>query len=136
MRIVVTDGYALNPGDLSWGIIERLGELTVYERTSVDLVVERCNEADVILTNKTPVSKGDLEELANTKLISVLATGYNIVDVKAAKERNIIVCNVPAYGTASVAQHTFALLLELTNHTGKNAASVSGGDWVRSKDWS
>ncbi len=136
MKIVVLDGYALNPGDLDWDPIEKFGELTVYERTPVDLIVERCKEANIILTNKTPLKKEAFDKLQNVKLVGVLATGYNIVDIQAAKERDIPVCNVPAYGTASVAQHTFALLLELTNHVGVNAVSVSNGEWVKAKDWS
>jgi glycerate dehydrogenase len=136
MKIVVTDGYALNPGDLDWGVIENLGDLTVYDRTPQELVAERCADADIILTNKTPITKDAISQLANTKLISVLATGYNIVDTAAAREKGIVVCNVPGYSTASVAQQTFALLLELINHTGLYAASVANGDWVRSKDWS
>lgn len=136
MKIVVTDGYTLNPGDLSWKQIENFGELRVYERTSVQQIEERCKDADIVLTNKVPLDKAVLDKLQKLKLISVLATGYNIVDIIAAKERGITVCNVPAYSTASAAQQTFTLLLELTNHTGLHAASVAKGEWVHSKDFS
>ena len=136
MKIVVTDGYALNPGDLSWKPIEALGDLKVYDRTSAELVYERCKEADIILTNKTEIDKTAIEKLPALRLISVLATGYNIVDTSAAKNKSIIVCNVPAYGTASVAQHTFALILELTNHISIHATSVANGEWQRSADYS
>jgi len=135
MEIVVTDGYALNPGDLDWQGIEALGNVKVYDRTPASLVAERCAGADIILTNKTPITKQTIAVLANTKLISVLATGYNIIDTAAAKEKGITVCNVPGYSTASVAQQTFALLLELINQTGRYAASVAKGDWVTSADW-
>ena len=135
MKIVVTDGYALNPGDLDWQGIEALGNVTVYDRTPASLVAERCAGADIILTNKTPITKETIAMLGNTKLISVLATGYNIVDTVAAKEKGIVVCNVPGYSTASVAQQTFALLLELINQTGRYAASVANGDWVKCADW-
>lgn len=136
MKIVITDGYALNPGDLDWASIEAFGDVVVYERTPAGLVAERCREADVVLTNKTPITRDAVVELPRLKLISVLATGYNIVDTAAAKEKGIVVCNVPGYSTASVAQQTIALLLELTNNAGRHNTSVANGDWVRSKDWS
>jgi len=135
MKIVVTDGYALNPGDLSWKSLEAIGNLQVYDRTPSSLVTERCLDADIILTNKVPLNKETIDKLRHAKLISVLATGYNIVDVAAAKEKGITVCNVPDYGTDSVAQHTFALILELVNATGANAASVANGEWVTSEDF-
>jgi glycerate dehydrogenase len=133
MLIVVTDGYALNSGDLSWEQIEAFGELAVHDRTPENLIVERCRDADIVLTNKVPLSKETLGQLQKLRLISVLATGYNVIDVRAAKEKNITVCNVPGYGTASVAQHTFALILELTNHVGLLAESVS--EWPDNADW-
>ena len=136
MKIVVTDGYALNPGDLSWKPIEELGDLKVYDRTSAKLVVERCRDAEIILTNKTEIDKSAIDQLSGLKLISVLATGYNVVDTASAKNKNITVCNVPAYGTASVAQHTFALILELTNHISIHAKSVANGEWQQSPDYS
>jgi glycerate dehydrogenase len=136
MKIVITDGYALNPGDLDWSSIEAFGDVTVYDRTPANLVAERCQGADVVLTNKTPITKETINTLTSTKLISVLATGYNIVDTAAARLQNLVVCNVPGYSTPGVAQHTIALLLELTNHIGLHATSVAQGDWVTSKDWS
>ena len=136
MQIVITDGYTLNPGDLSWEPFEKLGELTYYERTPSTEVAERCRDATVIITNKTPITATTINTATNLKLITVTATGYNNVDIKAAKDKDVPVCNVPEYGTNSVAQHTFALLLELTNHAGKHAQSVENGDWVRSADWS
>lgn len=135
MKIVITDGYTLNPGDLSWDPIASFGELVLYDRTPAHLVTERCSDADIVLTNKTPFPATVIQELPQLKLIGVTATGYNVIDVKAARGHNITVCNVPAYGTASVAQHTIALLLELTNQTGVHAASVAAGEWVKATDW-
>jgi glycerate dehydrogenase len=135
MRIVVTDAYPLNPGDLTWESISALGKLITYDRTPAGLIIERSKDADIILTNKVPFSKDILDELAELKLINVLATGYDIIDINAAKQKGVTVCNVPAYGTASVAQHAFALLLELTNHTGLHAASTAAGKWQQSEDW-
>lgn len=136
MKIVITDGYALNPGDLSWESIAELGTLEVHERTTPDQLVERCRDAHIILSNKTEIRSTALEKLSNAKLIGVLATGFNVIDVEAVRNRNITVCNVPAYGTASVAQHAFALILALSNHVCLHAASVANGDWQRSADWS
>jgi glycerate dehydrogenase len=135
MQIVVTDGYTLNPGDQSWKAFDRLGEVVYYDRTSIKETVERCRNATVIITNKTPVTAEVINAAANLKLIAVTATGYNVIDIAAAKKRGIPVCNVPEYGTHSVAQHAFALLLELTNHVGENAASVQAGDWYHTPDW-
>ena len=135
MKIVVTDGFTLNPGDISWEDIKTFGELTVYDRTPASLIIERCQEADIVLTNKVPFSKDTLAALPQLKLISVLATGYNVIDTAAAGSLGISVCNAPAYGTVSVAQHVFALLLELTNHVGRNARSTAEGKWQRSPDW-
>jgi glycerate dehydrogenase len=136
MQIVITDGYTLNPGDLSWDALKEIGEVKYYDRTAVNDVTERCREADIIITNKTPVNAETIQAASNLKLIAVTATGYNIVDISAAKERGIIVSNVPEYGTASVAQHTIALLLELANHAGKHSQSVGEGEWQKSIDWS
>jgi len=135
MKIVVTDGYTLNPGDLSWDKIKALGELEVYDRTPVELIAERCRNAEVVLTNKVPFTKETMAALPQLKLISVLATGYNVIDTKAAREQGVTVSNVPGYGTASVAQHVFALLLELTNHVGLNARTTAAGKWQQSADW-
>jgi len=135
MKIVVTDGYTLNPGDLDWKSIEKLGDLTVYERTPLNQIVERCQDATVVLTNKVPFNEETLNRLPKLKLIGVTATGYNIIDIKAAKRKGITVCNVPGYGTLSVAQHAIALLLEITNHVGQNARTTAEGKWQQSKDW-
>jgi len=136
MRIVVLDGYTLNPGDNPWDEIAELGELTVYERTPPELVRERARDADIVLTNKTRLSAATLSELPRLKFISVLATGYDVVDVQAARERGILVANVPEYSTHSVAQHTFALLLELCNRVGQHDAAVRAGEWQRCADFS
>ncbi len=135
MKIVIVDGYTLNPGDLSWDGIEEFGRVTLYDRTPDALVQDRCRDADIILTNKVPISADTIKAAANLKLICVTATGFNIVDIEAASKRHIPVCNIPGYGTASVAQHTFALLLELTNHVGLNSASVKEGMWEKSPDF-
>jgi glycerate dehydrogenase len=136
IKIVVTDGYTLNPGDLSWEPIQQFGELTVYDRTKPEEIIDRCRDANIILTNKVPLNEETLAKLPPLKMIGVTATGYNIIDVQAAAKSNIIVCNVPAYGTDSVAQHTIALLLELTNQVGRHAASVAAGEWVKAPDFS
>ncbi|MEZ0299584.1 MAG: D-2-hydroxyacid dehydrogenase [Candidatus Methylacidiphilales bacterium] len=133
--IVVLDGYTLNPGDNPWTEVEQLGSLTVYDRTAPTDLLDRAKGADIILTNKAPLSREALNALPNLKFISVLATGYNIVDVKAAAERGIPVSNVPAYGTETVAQHVLALILELNNHVGSLGRSVAAGDWSRGTDF-
>jgi glycerate dehydrogenase len=136
MTIVITDGYTCNPGDLSWEGITQLGDTAIYDRTAPEEIINRCQYAEIVVTNKTPISKETIEQLPNLKLICVTATGYNIVDTAAARERNIPVCHVPAYGTYSVAQHTFALILHITNLVALHAESVRQGDWVRAADWS
>jgi len=135
MNIVVIDGYTLNPGDLSWEKISALGQLTIYDRTSSADIVERCREAEVVITNKVPFTAATLEQLPKLKLIAVTATGYNIIDTTTARKKDIIVSNVPSYGTASVAQHAFSLILELTNHVGANSGSVAAGEWQKAPDW-
>lgn len=135
MKILVLDGYTLNPGDISWAEFERLGEFTVYDRTPADRIIERSENADVLLTNKTIINNDAIAQLPELKYIGILATGYNVVDVKAANERNIMVTNIPAYGTNSVAQMTFALLLELTQNVGHHSNSVRSGNWTSSEDW-
>jgi len=135
MKIVVLDGFTLNPGDLSWDELETLGECEIHDRTPANEVVKRATGAAIVLTNKTPVTGESISALPELKYIGVLATGYNIVDVAAARRRNIPVCNVPAYGTKSVAQHTFALLLELTQHAGHHGGTVRDGRWSKSPDW-
>ncbi|WP_416864096.1 MAG: D-2-hydroxyacid dehydrogenase [Imperialibacter sp.] len=135
MQIVITDGYTLNPGDLNWDTLHQLGEVKYYDRTSPQEMIQRCKEAHVIVTNKTPVTAETIKACPHLKLVAVTATGYNIVDVEAAGKVGVPVCNVPIYGTHSVAQHTFALILELTNRVGQNSQRVSKGDWSAAKDW-
>lgn len=134
-RIVVADGYTLNPGDLSWSGLSAFGQVAYYDRTRPEDMAERCQEAEVIVTNKAIVNAATINQANNLKVILVTATGYNIVDVEAAKKRNIPVCNVPDYGTASVAQHTFALILELASRVGANSRAVASGEWVSSPDF-
>lgn len=139
MKIVVLDGYALNPGDLSWQGFEELGEVTVYDRTSYtdkQEIIERIGDAEAILTNKTPITTDVLKACPQLTYIGVLATGYNVVDLAAAKELGITVTNIPSYSTNAVAQATFALLLEVTNQVGHHNRSVHQGDWQTSKDFS
>lgn len=135
MKIVITDGFTLNPGDLSWDEFEKLGTVQYYDRTSPVEVIARCFDADIIVCNKTIIDEDVIMAASHLQLIAVTATGYNNIDVTAAKNKNVLVCNVPGYGTHSVAQHVFALLLELCNHVGNNAASVAKGDWAAAKDW-
>ena len=135
MKIVVLDGYTLNPGDLSWDALKQLGELVVYDRTAADKVVERAAGAEIIFTNKTPVSEDTLNQLPSLKFIGVLATGFNIVNTEVAKVRGVIVANVPGYGTTSVVQMTFALLLELCHHVQRHSDTVMEGKWASSADW-
>lgn len=138
MKIVILDGYTENPGDLSWDGLAAFGDLTVYDRTNnadEAEIISRIGDADVVFTNKTPISAAAIAAAKNLKYIGVLATGYNIVDVAAAKTRGIPVCNVPGYSTASVAQATFALLLEATHHVGAHSDSVHAGQWASSADF-
>lgn len=135
MKIVVLDGYTENPGDLSWSGLEKLGNLTVYDRTPADLAAERIGGAEAVFTNKTPVTKETLDACPNVKFIGVLATGYNVVNVEAAKKKGIPVSNIPAYGTDAVAQFAIALLLELCYHVGEHSDCVKRGDWTNSADW-
>jgi len=135
MKLVVLDGYTLNPGDLNWEGIKKFGNLVVHDRTPESLIVERCQGAEIIFTNKTPLREAVLSQLPDLKYIGVLATGYNVVDVDYAKSRGIAVANVPGYGTASVVQMTFALLLELCQHVQSHSDSVRQGDWAASPDF-
>ena len=135
MKIVVLDGYCLNPGDLSWDFLSRFGEYTVYDRTPNELIVSRIGDAEIVLLNKTPISEETLAACPSVKLICVLATGFNVVDVAAARKRNIPVCNVPDYGTAAVAQFTFALLLELCHQVGHHGQAVRDGKWSACRDF-
>ena len=136
MKIVAVDAYTLNPGDLSWDKIGGLSEMKLFERTSSAEVIDRCIDADIILTNKVAFDKNILEQLPNLKLIAVTATGFNIIDTDTARQKGISVCNVPDYGTDSVAQHTFAFILELVNQVGLHSASVHQSAWVKSPDFS
>lgn len=135
MKIVILDGYAANPGDLSWDAIAVQGDLTVYDRTAPADVVQRIGDAEVIYTNKTVISRDVIAACPNLKLICVLATGYNVVDVAYARERGITVCNVPAYSTDDVAQMVFALLLEICHHVGHHSKTVHDGKWASNPDF-
>lgn len=137
MKIVVLDGYAGNPGDLSWDALGKLGELTVYDRTPAEpnLVMERIGDAEIVFTNKTPLSRQILTACPNLKFVGILATGYNIVDVDAAKELGIPVCNVPGYSTDAVAQMTLALLLEICHHVAHHSQQVHAGQWSGCEDF-
>jgi glycerate dehydrogenase len=135
MKIVVLDGYTENPGDLSWEGLEQLGDLTVYDRSSQDQVVERIGNAEIVLVNKVQLTKEIMEHRTNLKYIGVLATGYNVVDVEAAKAKGITVTNIPTYGTDGVAQYAIALLLELCHRIGEHSTTVFAGDWTTNADW-
>ncbi|MGZ3922533.1 MAG: D-2-hydroxyacid dehydrogenase [Flavisolibacter sp.] len=135
MKIVVLDGHTLNPGDLSWAGFESFGELTVYDRTAKENILERSRGAEILLTNKTPLDKQTLDQLPSLQYIGMLSTGFNVIDIEAADRNGIIVTNVPGYSTSSVAQMTFALLLELCVHVQQHANAVRDGEWTSSKDW-
>lgn len=130
MKIIILDGYTANPGDNPWDAIQALGDVTVYDRTPEDQILQRSAGADILVTNKTPLFKETLSRLDDLKMIAVLATGVNNIDIQAASERGVVVCNVPAYSTASVAQYTFALLLELCHHIGHHNKQVREGRWT------
>jgi glycerate dehydrogenase len=135
-QIVVLDGYTLNPGDSSWEPIQKLGTVEIYDRTSAEQFLSRASRADVLIVNKYRISAEDIDQLPALKFIAVTATGYDIVDVNAARRRGIPVSNVPVYGTATVAQFTWALILELCHQVGRHAQSVNAGDWTRCPDFS
>lgn len=135
MKIVVLDGYTENPGDLSWEGFEAIGETVVYDRTPADKILERIGGAEVVYTNKTPITKETIAACPNLKFIGVLATGYNVIDVAAAKEAGIPVSNIPTYGTDAVSQFAIALLLELCHHIGEHSDCVKKGDWTNNADW-
>lgn len=138
MKIVVLDGYTENPGDLSWERLEKLGDLTVYDRTAYEespLISERIGDAEIIVINKTPVSRATMDACPNLKGIAVLATGYNVIDVDAAKEKGIAVMNVPTYGTQIVGQYAVGLLLEICSHYGHHDEEVKAGRWELNEDW-
>ena len=138
MKIVVLDGYTENPGDLSWSGLEALGDTVIYDRTSYvesPLIAARIGDAEIAVVNKTPISRETIDACPNLKLIAVLATGYNVVDYTYAKEKGIPVCNVPAYGTASVSQYSIALLLEICHRIGHHSETVHAGRWTANADW-
>ena len=138
MKIVVLDGYTENPGDLSWDGLEALGELTVYDRISYEespIIAEKIGDADIVITNKTPISAATIDRCPNMKAVAVLATGYNVVDFKYAAEKNIPVINVPTYGTQIVGQYAVSLLLEICSHIGHHDQTVKEGKWENNIDW-
>ena len=138
MKIVVLDGYTLNPGDLDWKGLEEIGECIIYDRTSltdVEEVIERIGDAQIVYTNKTPLPAEVFERCSNIKFVGVLATGYNVVDVRAAREKNIPVANIPTYGTAAVGQFAIGLLLEICHHIGHHNEAVHNGKWTDNPDW-
>jgi len=135
LKIVILDGYTENPGDLSWSGLEALGELTVYDRTPPEQVADRIGDAEIVILNKTPLPREMLDRCPNVRYIGVLATGYNIVDVQAAKERGIPVCNIPTYGTDAVGQFAIAMLLEICHHVAHHDAAVHEGRWESCPDW-
>jgi glycerate dehydrogenase len=136
MKIIVLDGFCLNPGDLTWDALRRLGDVEVFDRTRVEEVLQRAAGAEIVFTNKTPLPGDILQQLPALRYIGVLATGYNIVDVDAARARGVVVTNIPTYGTASVAQFVFALLLELCHNVKLHADAVRAGEWSHNPDWS
>lgn len=138
MKLVILDGYGLNPGDLSWDELQKYGEVIVYDRTDItqpELICERIGDAELVFTNKVPITKDIIVACPNLKYIGVLATGYNVVDIEKAKEQNVIVTNIPSYGTDAVAQFTIALLLEITSQVGCHNQSVANGEWEISQDF-
>ena len=135
MKIVILDGYTENPGDLSWEELAKLGELTVYDRTPAEEIVNRIGDAEIVITNKTPISRETMDACPNIRYIALLATGYNVVDVNAAKEKGIPVSNVPTYGTAAVGQFAIAMLLEICHHVAHHSDTVHAGKWNSCIDW-
>lgn len=135
MRICILDGYSLNPGDLDWSPVERLGDVTLFDRTPADKIVERAADADIVLTNKVPFSADTLRQLPRLRFICVLATGYNIIDTEAAARQGVVVANIPAYSTMSVAQMAFAHILNITNHVASYAREVADGKWTNCPDF-
>ncbi len=136
MKIVILDGHAINPGDLSWDGLRELGSLEVFDRTPEDLVVARAHEAEAVLSTRTPLTRETLTQLKRLRYAGAMFTGYDQIDVKAAREMGVVVTNVPTYGSASVAQLVFALLLELCHHVGLHSEATRAGEWSRSADFS
>lgn len=135
MKIVVLDGYTLNPGDLTWDGLEKLGDVTVYDRTPIDQISNNIKGAQAVFINKTPLTKEILTQAVGLRYIGVLATGYNVVDIEAAKELGIMVANIPTYGTTAVAQMATALMLEMCHHIGEHSEEVRSGGWTNNIDW-
>lgn len=135
MKICILDGYSLNPGDLDWSPVEHLGDVTLFDRTPADKIVERAADADIVLTNKVPFSADTLRQLPRLRFICVLATGYNIIDTEAAARQGVVVANIPAYSTMSVAQMAFAHILNITNHVASYAREVADGKWTNCPDF-
>ncbi len=135
MKITLLDGHAANPGDISWEAIQALGDLTVYERTPSEKVLERIGDSDIILLNKIKITRDIIARCPKLKYIGVLATGYNVVDTAACHEKGIVVTNIPAYSTDAVAQHVFAFILAFTNRVAEHSASVHAGDWIKNPDF-
>lgn len=135
MKICILDGYSLNPGDLDWSPVERLGDVTLFDRTPADKIVERAADADIVLTNKVPFSADTLRQLPRLRFICVLATGYNIIDTEAAARQGVVVANIPAYSTMSVAQMAFAHILNITNHVASYAREVADDKWTNCPDF-
>lgn len=135
MKICILDGYSLNPGDLDWSPVERLGDVTLFDRTPADKIVEHAADADIVLTNKVPFSADTLRQLPRLRFICVLATGYNIIDTDAAARQGVVVANIPAYSTMSVAQMAFAHILNITNHVASYAREVADGKWTNCPDF-
>lgn len=135
MKICILDGYSLNPGDLDWSPVERLGDVTLFDRTPADKIVERAADADIVLTNKVPFNADTLRQLPRLRFICVLATGYNIIDTEAAARQGVVVANIPVYSTMSVAQMAFAHILNITNHVASYAREVADGKWTNCPDF-
>lgn len=135
MKICILDGYSLNPGNLDWSPVERLGDVTLFDRTPADKIVERAADADIVLTNKVPFSADTLRQLPRLRFICVLATGYNIIDTEAAARQGVVVANIPSYSTMSVAQMAFAHILNITNHVASYAREVADGKWTNCPDF-
>ena len=135
MKIVMLDGYTTNPGDLSWNFLNEFGETAIYDRTPPDKIIERAKDAEILITNKTPITKDIIDKLSNLKFVALLSTGYNIVDYMYLKEKNIPVSNIPSYSTEAVAQLVMAFLLELTMNVGLHSQSVKSGEWTNSRDF-
>ncbi|MCD7828567.1 MAG: D-2-hydroxyacid dehydrogenase [Clostridiales bacterium] len=135
MKIVILDGYTENPGDLSWDFLQEVGDTEIYDRTPKDKIVERAKDAEILITNKTPITREIIDKLSKLKFVALLSTGYNIADYEHLREKHIPVSNIPSYSTEAVAQHVMAFILEMTNEVGLHSCSVKSGDWCKSDDF-